>query len=166
MLDLVSLVRLPIQDLHQQIGDRFDIVLCHAVLEWLADPKATLGQLLKFLKPSGRLSLLFYNSNAALQRRVFRGECTEAVRELEDGCARRDNGCLPLGEGVVRAWLEEFGFAVRSKAGIRIFHDYLPEAMRAPVRLEDLLAVETTFRKQDPFASLGHHLHLICARVG
>jgi len=165
LLDLVSLVRSPIQELHRHVGDQFDIVLCHAVLEWLEDPKATLGQLLKFLKPRGRLSLLFYNSNAALQRRVFRGECTEAVRELQDGCARRDNGCLPLVEAVVRAWLEEFGFAVRSKAGIRIFHDYLPDGLRTPERLRDLLEAEKTFRKEEPFASLGHHLHLVCERA-
>ena len=164
LLDRVSLVRAPIQELRQQVGNQFDIVLCHAVLEWLADPKAALGQLLKFLKPNGRLSLLFYNCNAALQRRIFRGECVEAVRELEDGCARRDNGCLPLGEASVREWLEEFGVAVRSKAGIRIFHDYLPDALRASERLGDLLEAEKAFRKREPFASLGHHLHLVCER--
>ncbi len=72
------------------------------------------------------------------------------------------NGCIPPGEEAVRAWLEALGLSVRSKAGIRIFHDYLPAAMRNPESLNELLAVERAFRKHKPFAALGHHLHLIC----
>jgi S-adenosylmethionine-dependent methyltransferase len=69
---------------------------------------------------------------------------------------------MPLAEETVRTWIEELGLRVQSNAGIRIFHDYLPAAMRDQERLNDLLAVEREFRKQEPFASLGHHLHLIC----
>jgi S-adenosylmethionine-dependent methyltransferase len=165
VLGIVSLVRAPIQELHRQTSDQFDVVLCHAVLEWLADPKAVLGHLTRFLRPSGRLSLMFYNRHAALQRRIFRGESVEAIHELAEGCARRDNGCLPLDGAAVSEWLEEYGFAVRSKAGIRIFHDYAPQALREPERLNDLLEVEKEFRKQEPFASLGHHLHFICEKA-
>lgn len=163
----VSLVQAPIQDLHRHVGDRFDVVMCHAVLEWLADPKSALGALKTFLKPGGRLSLMFYNRNAALQRRIFRGEYVEARRELETGCDPRGwkNGCVPLAEESVSEWLTEFGLTVTSKAGIRIFHDYLPEAVRTPEWLEDLVQTEKTFRKQEPFASLGHHLHLLCERA-
>ena len=164
---LVTLVRAPIQELRRHVGGQFDVVLCHAVLEWLADPKSTLGDLVPFLKPAGRLSLMFYNRHAALQRRIFRGEYVEARRELETGCDPRGwkNGCVPLAEATMREWLAEFGLEVRSKAGIRVFHDYLPEAVRAPERLKDLVEVEKAFRKQEPFASLGHHLHLVCGRV-
>jgi S-adenosylmethionine-dependent methyltransferase len=162
--ELVTLVHAPIQALHQAVAGQFDVVVCHAVLEWLADPQAALGQLVAFLRPGGRLSLLFYNRHAALQRRIFRGEFADACRELQEGCAPRGwrNGCVPLAEEAVCGWLEALGLRVRSKAGIRIFHDYLPDAMRNPEHLNDLLAVEQAFRKQEPFASLGHHLHLIC----
>jgi tRNA 5-carboxymethoxyuridine methyltransferase len=165
---LVSLVRAPIQELRRQVKEQFDLVLCHAVLEWLGEPKSALRDLIPFLKPGGRLSLMFYNRYAALQRRVFRGEYVEACRELAEGCGPRGwrNGCVPLAEQVVREWLAEFGLTVRSKAGIRMFHDYLPEALRVSDRLEELLEVEKAFRRQEPFASLGHHLHLICERAG
>jgi S-adenosylmethionine-dependent methyltransferase len=144
LLGAISLVCAPIQELHRQVNDQFDVVLCHAVLEWLADPKVTLGDLVRFLKPAGRLSLMFYNRDAALERRIFRGEYAEAT---------------------VRDWLAELGLKVHSKAGIRIFHDYLPAALREPERLNDLLEAEKAFRKQEPFASLGHHLHFICKRA-
>ncbi|HEV2438541.1 MAG TPA: hypothetical protein VGX97_00575 [bacterium] len=109
-------------------------------------------------------SLLFYNRNAALQRRVFRGEYVDAVRELREGCGPRGNGCVPLADETVRRWLDDLGFPVRSKAGIRIFHDYLPEVARSAEPLNDLLEVERAFREQEPFALLGHHLHLICEK--
>jgi S-adenosylmethionine-dependent methyltransferase len=110
---------------------------------------------------------MFYNRHAALQRRVFRGEYVDVRRELVEGCGPRGwrNGCVPLAEETVREWLAEFGLTVRSKAGIRIFRDYLPKAMRAPERLDELLEVEKAFRKQEPFASLGHHIHFICERA-
>ena len=167
LLGTVSLVHAPIQQLHRHVRDRFDVVLCHAVLEWLADPKSTLGDLVSYLKPAGRLSLMFYNRDAALQRRIFRGEYAEARRELEEGCGPRGwrNGCVPLAEATVRDWLAELGLEVQSKAGIRIFHDYLPEALRGPERLNELLEVEKAFRKREPFASLGHHLHLVCEKT-
>jgi len=167
LTSLVSLMCAPIQELHRQRSDQFDIVLCHAVLEWLAGPKSALRDLVPFLKPTGRLSLMFYNRHAALQRQIFRGEYVEARRELDAGCGPRGwrKGCVPLAEETVRAWLAELGLKVRSKAGIRIFHDYLPEALRTPERLEGLVEAEKAFRKQEPFASLGHHLHLICERT-
>jgi S-adenosylmethionine-dependent methyltransferase len=162
--ELVTPVHASIQELHQEVDRRFDVVVCHAVLEWLAEPKVVLGQLARFLSPNGRLSLLFYNRNAALQRRIFRGEFADALRELKEGCAPRGwrNGCVPLAEEAVREWLDALQIRVRSKAGIRIFHDYLPDAIRERERLDELLEIERKFRKQEPFASLGHHLHLVC----
>lgn len=164
----VSLIHGTIEELHAKVTPHYDVVLCHAVLEWLADPKSALAGLASILEPAGRLSLMFYNRTAALQRRIFRGEYADARRELEEGCGPRGwrNGCVPLAEGAIRGWLAELGLTVGSKAGIRIFHDYLPEAIRAPDRLESLLDVEKAFRKQEPFASLGHHLHLVCEKSG
>jgi S-adenosylmethionine-dependent methyltransferase len=164
--DLVVLEHAPIQELNRVVAGQFDLIVCHAVLEWLADPKAVLSQLASCLRPKGQLSLLFYNRNAALFRRVFRGEFADALRELKEGCGPRGwkNGCVPLAEETVRQWLEEFGFSVRAKSGIRIFHDHLPETTRSRERLGDLLDIERSFRKQEPFASLGHHLHLVCER--
>jgi hypothetical protein len=64
--------------------------------------------------------------------------------------------------GLYTAGVEALGLRVRSKAGIHIFHNYLPEAMPDRECLNDLVAVEREFRKPEPFASLEHHLHLLC----
>jgi S-adenosylmethionine-dependent methyltransferase len=162
----VTLVHAPIQSLGAKKLGHFDVVACHAVLEWVADPADVLGRLPAFLAPHGVLSLLFYNRNGAIARRVFRGEFGEAVRELGSGCAPRADGCLPLAEADVRAWLADLGLRVRSRAGIRIFHDFLPESQRSPERLDALVLLEKRFRSHEPFASLAQHLHLVCERRG
>ncbi len=166
LAERVTLVHARVQSLDATAIGRFDLVTCHAVLEWVADPADVLARLPRFLAAHGMLSLLFYNRNGAIARRVFRGDFGEAVRELESGCAPRPDGCLPLAEPDVLAWLEELGLRVRSRAGIRIFHDFLPESQRAPERLDALVELEKRFRAREPFASLAQHLHLVCERSG
>jgi len=71
-----------IQDLAEELdGERFDVVCCHAVLEWLADPEGAVGHLADFLGPEGRLSLMFYNRNAALLKRAQEGDLALALGE-------------------------------------------------------------------------------------
>ena len=70
-----------------------------------------------------------------------------------------------VSEDEVRAWLEGLGLKVRSKAGICIFHDYLPSGtLDDQQQLENLLKVEEEMRGQEPFASLGQHL--VCESGG
>lgn len=64
--DRIRLIHCPIQDLKHQVTGTFDLVLCHAVLEWLAEPRQTLLGLFPFVKAGGILSLLFYNRHGLL----------------------------------------------------------------------------------------------------
>jgi len=154
---LVTTRHSTIQNL-EKVGVGFDVITCHAVLEWLADPEKTLKHLLGFLKEDGRLSLMFYNLNAAVLKRIFRGDLVEILR----GQNTVGQGCTPLKEETVRNWLTDSGMSVRSKSGIRMFHDHLPQEARERDRLEDLLKLEKALRKREPFASLGQHVHLVC----
>jgi len=160
----VTTLHSSIQDLEEAVHGKFDVVACHAVLEWLSDPRETLGHLVEFLKYEGRLSLMFYNRNATLIKKIFSGELSTALQEYEEGFAPRGwgQGATPLAEEDVRRWLGELGLEVCSKAGIRIFHDHVPGSARKPDQLEALLDVEKRLRNKEPFASLGQHIHLVC----
>lgn len=164
--DRVTLVHSQIQDLASSPTERFDLITCHAVLEWVAEPQDILSALVPRLAPTGKLSLMFYNFNAAVLRRILRGEFADvndcyAPNNPTPGTGR----CVPIAEQQARNWLQALGIKVVSRAGIRIFHDHLDESMRTEERLPELLDLEVRFRKQDPFASLGHHLHLVCERA-
>ncbi|TNF33666.1 MAG: methyltransferase domain-containing protein, partial [Gammaproteobacteria bacterium] len=66
-----QLINSAVQELSQHLDEQFDIVLFHAVLEWLADPRQALMQLLEFVKPSGYLSLMFYNKHSLIYRHLL-----------------------------------------------------------------------------------------------
>ncbi len=159
----VTFVQSKIEDLALRLRQRFDLVVCHAVLEWLAEPAEAPRQLAALMAPSGRLSLLFYNFNAALLKRAVRGEVGAALRELGSVAGRRPDGATPLREGDVRAWLSAAGLEVEHRAGVRIFHDHVQEPLTEQ-GLAGVLALEKRCRTEEPFASLAQHLHLVCRR--
>ena len=159
----VRFVESAAQELQDKCVGQFDVVMCHAVLEWLADPKEGLSGLLSLLNPDGYLSLMFYNRNAAILKRVLRGEHIGALKESKAD-SENDQRPVSLEPDVVQSWLIGSGLHVHSKAGIRIFHDHLPEQFRRPGELEELLQMETEFRKREPFASLAQHIHFVCRR--
>ncbi len=160
----VDLVRSEIQELPARVGDQFDVVMCHAVLEWLARPEDCIAALSRLLKADGRLSLMFYNRNASILKRALAGEFLAAARESTEEPSPRGykEGAIPLREQMVTRWLRKVGIEVISKAGIRIFHDHLPPSLKGESGLEELLELEKGLRKHEPFASLGQHIHLVC----
>ena len=161
--DEVTFVQAKIEDLAPRLGQRFDLVVCHAVLEWLAEPSEAPGQLADLMEASGRLSLSFYNFNAALLKQAVRGRPGEALRELDSVAEPRPDGAMPLREEDVRAWLSAAGLEVEHWAGVRIFHDHVQGTLTEQ-GLADLLALEMRCRMEEPFASLAQHLHLVCRR--
>ncbi len=62
-------------------------------------------------------------------------------------------------------WVADSGMSVRSKCGIRMFHDHLPAEARDRDNLDNLLHLERALRKTEPFASLGQHVHLVWKRT-
>jgi tRNA 5-carboxymethoxyuridine methyltransferase len=184
----IAVVHARIQDLETNSDKLFDTITCHAVLEWLAQPKDVVAHLVELLEPGGHLSLMFTNRNAILLKRVLGGDFSGALADLDlpskptagghrprlerpsrrglrSRLWRRIPEPSPLDETTVRDWLGEAGCLVRSKAGVRIFHDHLSAAHRSPDRLADLVRVEKRLRSTEPFASLGQHVHLVSTRL-
>ncbi len=157
-----------IQFIHQPLqtfkpNQDFDVVLNHAVLEWLANPKEALEHLVKLLKPSGYLSLMFHNRNAAIFKQTIAGNFEFALQTEDSSFSSIwKESTRPLLPQTVKEWLLEQNLKIISQAGIRIFHDFVPEDKRQ--NLEQLLEVEKHLRKQEPFASLAQHIHFVCQK--
>jgi S-adenosylmethionine-dependent methyltransferase len=132
--DRVSVVHAPIQQLGTLVDGSFDVIVCHAVLEWLANPHGTLGELTGLLEPDGELSLMFYNRNARLLKLILSGAFEEALDESRSPPQSRgsERSAIPLAEEAVTAWLADLGLGVRSKSAIRIFHDHLAAEVNRP----------------------------------
>lgn len=160
----VKFLHLPVQSLSVDELGQFDLVLFHAVLEWLAQPKQTLKELLGLIKPGGHLSLMFYNRDALIFRNLMRGNW----RKVESGMLQGEEGGLtpyhPLSLQEVEGWLQEWHMSVLSHAGVRVIYDYMEKRLRDSRPLEETVRVELKYACQEPYLHLGRYLHVVAEK--
>jgi S-adenosylmethionine-dependent methyltransferase len=153
----------------QQLAEslpQFDLVLFHAVLEWLAQPLPTLALVADKVKPGGYLSLLFYNRNAAVYKNVIKGGWR--LRQLLDdsylGKGKKLTPPNPQYPHEVLAQLQQLGFSVITQTGIRVFHDYLGDDARAASAEDELFELENRYCRQPAFRDMGRYIHMLAQR--
>ncbi len=161
-LDNVELIHAPIQALAQHIKSRFDLVLCHAVLEWVAEPRRLLRILQSLVAPGGFLSLTFYNRHSLIYKNLLRTNFKKVQKRQYRGYRGSLTPTNPLDPAEVYAWLEVEPMTVLCKSGIRVFHDYIfdkRDRERDPATLIDM---ELQFSRLEPYRSLGRYIHVLC----
>lgn len=160
-------IRSRIQDADLQVGT-YDVVLCHAVIEWLADPGQVLRQLVEGIKPGGYLSLLFYNVHALRQRHMIWGNFDKVLAgELKGDGRKRFTPTNPQDYHQVRTWLAEAGLEEVGFSGVRVFVDYMSRELRyklSEAEADKVLAMELEFSRREPYCYWGRYLHLTARR--
>jgi S-adenosylmethionine-dependent methyltransferase len=149
----------------QDIEDgQYPVVLCHAVLEWLADPVAAIAKLWSLTAPGGCLSLMFYNVDAKRFSNIVYGNFNYVLRDLAYKKKVSLSPQNPLDPQLVMQWCMAQGFALISKTGVRCFHDYLRDRSEQESEFDKLLEVELRYNRTEPYASLGRYQHLLLRR--
>jgi len=160
----VTFLHKPVQALNAEELGTFDLVLFHAVLEWLADPEKTLHHVSSLIKPDGFLSLMFYNRDALVFRNLIRGNW----RKAESNNLQGDEGGLtpyhPLSLSDVQRWLDRWKFKILSRAGVRVIYDYMERRIRDKRPIEEIVRVEMKYAKHEPYLHMGRYLHLIAKK--
>lgn len=144
----------------------FDLVLFHAVLEWLADPKPTLKAVADQVRPGGYLSLLFYNRNTIVYTNVLKGDWRLKLI-LDDAYIGKGKKLTPPNPQYphdVQAWLSEWGFEIETHTGIRVFNDYLTPEVQAKSNQDELLALEYQYCRMPTYRDMGRYVHLLARR--
>ena len=156
----VTFVQAPLQALPEVAPGPWSLIACHAVLEWLADPRAALAILAGRLAPGGQLSLMVFNRDALRFSNVVKGNLEKALADRLEGkgLRRRLTPISPLTHAQVRAWSAELGLEVRAVAGVRVFHDYLRRPPESDTDREALLELEWRYCRVDPHWRLGRYL--------
>ena len=149
------------QELAAQTHEPYDLVLCHAVLEWLAEPAAILQPLHRLTAADGWLSLAFYNRDALIYRNLLKGHFRKLRKEQFAGEGQSLTPQRPLDPRELEAQLAPH-WRIETRSGGRVFHDYMPTEFQAKASLEDLLERELTYRRHPAFAGLGRYLHWVC----
>lgn len=145
----------------------YDLVLFHAVLEWLATPLETLKTVADKVKASGTLSLLFYNRNAFVYTNVLKGEWRWQFI-LDDAYIGKGKNLTPPNpqypHEVIEA-LENWGFEIQTQTGIRVFHDYLAQQVLEKSDIEELFALEYQYCRMPTYRDMGRYIHLVAKKL-
>ena len=162
VLDRIIWYQRPYQALEDEDLGQFDLVMCHAVMEWLAEPELLIERLHRYMAPSGLLSLTFYNQSALVYRNLIRGNFN-----LLQGEFAADPGSLtpgaPLQPDVVLKLLEQAGLAATHTSGIRVFHDYVTTQRGGHENPQAVIDMELHHSVLEPFKWLGRYIHFICS---
>lgn len=162
--DQVRLIARPVQDLDINETGHFDLILFHAVLEWLAEPRETLRKLLDLLIPGGSVSLMFFNVHSIIIKNLLRGNFRKVHSRDYGGKGDALTPIHPLDPADVIAWLKGWGYEICLHTGIRSFYDYLPRDLAARRSFEDIYELEREFSRKDPYRGMARYVHLIAKK--
>ncbi|MBD3671420.1 MAG: methyltransferase domain-containing protein [Gammaproteobacteria bacterium] len=158
--DRARWIHAPIQELPDRVEHPYDLLLCHAVLEWMSDPAPAVASLARLAKAGTRLSLMFYNGDALVFRNLIRGNW----RKVQSGKLGGEPGGLtpinPLKLSDVVSWLQEYDFEIQDSLGLRTFFDYLPKSLQQERELADILELEAQLSRISPYREMARYIHI------
>ena len=159
----------PYQQLDDKLTGKYDLILCHAVLEWLAEPKLIMDFFDRWLADSGAekgvLSLCFYNPASFVYRNLVMGN----FNLLHNKDFKADNGSLtpnhPVAKDEVIAWINDHHYQILHTSGLRVFHDYSPLKRGGHTNPQAVIDMEVAYSGQDPYKWLGRYLHFLVGKA-
>ena len=158
----------PYQALEEKLTEKtakFDFILCHALLEWLAEPVAIMDFFDRHLTHEGVLSLCFYNPASFDYRNLIMGN----FNLLDNSHYQADNKKSltpnhPVAKQEVDLWLQHHDYHIISESGLRVFHDYVPLKRGGHNDPEAVIRMELRYSTQEPYKRLGRYLHTLATR--
>jgi S-adenosylmethionine-dependent methyltransferase len=144
---------------------KFDLILCHALLEWLAQPAAIMDFFDRQLTDDGALSLCFYNPVSYEYRNLIMGN----FNLLDNTEYKSDNKTSltpnhPVAKQQVESWLQDHHYYIVVTSGLRVFHDYTPLKRGGNTDPEAVIRMELRYSQQEPYKWLGRYLHILATR--
>ncbi|GAB3599994.1 methyltransferase domain-containing protein [Angustibacter peucedani] len=153
----------------------FDVVLCHGVLMYLAEPGPAVVGLSDLVAPGGVLSLLARNADAMALRPGLRRQWADVLDLLDEARSPVPHYVNELGVRARADRLEELASYVSGRRmhveawyGVRVLTDGVPVDEPVPDdedELEALLAAEDAVGRTDPYRRLGTLLHVVGRRA-
>ncbi len=161
LLNQYNFIHAPVQQIQSHLDGKVDLLMFHAVMEWLAEPKPALQTVLEQVKPGGMASIMFYNQHGLIYKNVVCGN----IPHVLEGMPHRKRFKLQPLQGLypeeVYQWITDAGFEICGKSGIRCFNDYIGNVKNmGEYQFDDVLALEQKYCRQEPYLSLGRYIHV------
>ena len=169
VLESINWLVCPYQDLEELLPSEqiagYDLILCHALLEWLGEPQQIMPFFNKWLAPTGILSLCFYNPASFVYRNLIMGNFNLLNNpEFKSDNKKSLTPNNPVSYEEVENWLIEQGFKINKVSGLRVFHDYAPLKRGGHTNPEAVIDMELRYSDQAPYKWLGRYLHVLAQK--
>lgn len=139
----------------------FDVITCHAMLEWLPEPFLFFEKIKPLLAPKGKLSLLFYNREGLIYHNLIRGN----FHYIERGHFKGEAGGLtpisPIDPIALENYTQADGYTVLKKSGIRTYYDFMNKEARNRISEEDHLKMELKYSEIPQYQAHARYLHWV-----
>lgn len=145
----------------QQQPAPYDLVLCHAVLEWLAEHDTVLNAMHSLTRTDGWLSLAFYNKDGLILQNLVKGNLRKLSQQRFTGDAGGLTPQQPLDPRQLAQQLEPL-WQIQQRSGIRVFQDYMSPKARQKIAAQELIDTELSYRRHPALSGLGRYLHWLC----
>lgn len=155
----------PSQEIASKIEAQ-DLVLFHAVIEWVANPLEVLEAVSSRVKEGGHLSLLFFNQHSLVFRNAMLGEwrLKNLLNNSWYGKGKRLTPPHPQKPEDMIAWLEQNGYTIKVQTGIRVFHDYMSKEAVSNSEISELLELEYRYCRESTFMNMGRYIHVLAEK--
>jgi S-adenosylmethionine-dependent methyltransferase len=149
----------------------FDVVLCHNVLEFVADPSAVLNEINRLMRgPSAILSLLVRSrAGEVLKAALLNGDIAAA----ETGLSAEWGEESLYGSKVrlytadsLEAMLKEASLKKVAQRGVRVLADYLPPQISRSAEYERIFAFESELGKRQEFIAVARYIQCMARLAG
>ncbi len=151
-----------VQDKLSNITGQYDVIICHAVLEWLQEPFQAISALTRNLKQEGLLSLSFFNHYA----KVFNNLTYGNFDYIQQGMPAKNTVRLNPHNAqsphkVIDFIAQACELDILNTRGIRCIHDYMPDKQKITDLYSQLLEMEWEYGAKEPYKWLGKYFHIM-----
>ena len=162
----------PVEDVSTRFPKRrFDVVLCHTLLEYVRRPMEVLSCLSQLVAPGGLVSLLLVNPCADVLRWAWaKQDLDRALYALDETVSHADLFDLPrrtLDLETVYRQLRREDVGVAACHGVRIFADFVAmDKLGDEAVWARLWKLEVAASERDPYRQIARYFHVLGTRLG
>lgn len=156
-----------IDELKEMEDERFDIILCHNVLEYIENRAELISEFHRLLKKDGMLSIVKHNKNGKIMHKaVFENNIDEAMALLNGENAISQNFGT-INEYEIKDLNDCFSerFVLEKVYGLRTFFGIQPNSFKSePDWEEKMFMLECAVESNDTYSNIAFFHHLLFSK--
>lgn len=161
----VTFLHAPVQSLAiNQQAEKFDVIFCHAVIEWVEAQEQLIEHLSHLLKPNGVLSLMFYNAWAREMAQLVYGNFAYIEKNYQVRQRVKLSPHWPCFPDSLEQQLLAHGMTVNVRSGIRIFYDIMRHQEHHQTLAEEIIQHELRVSREFPYWQMGRYVHFLAEK--